>query len=101
MRTYLRAVGVLAIPRSDSLLWNLLDPPLLLTIVALAYAGQPLDSLAIADPITARDRLFDAYIERMFQRNSRNAPYARPQVMRWLAWLAQEMTAQNLEVFKP
>lgn len=98
VRSYLRAVGVAAIPTRESPLWYLLDTPLMLTVAALAYAGQLLTALP-ADPAAARDRLFAAYIDRMFQRNNPQRPFTDEQTRHYLAFLAYQLQQHNQTTF--
>jgi hypothetical protein len=74
-------------------LWGLLETPLMLTIVTLAYAGEPFRAFhASGTPEAKRRDLFAAYVDRMFQRWRAVTCYTRPQTERWLAWLAWQMT---------
>ena len=95
---YLTQVGqplaaVHATLQEDPLLWELLDTPLMLTMVTLAYAGLPAEALCMRGTLVARRQsLFAVYVNRMFQRRSAVTPYTRLQAERWLAWLAWQMT---------
>src|SRR5262249_44416343 len=69
--------------QEDPTLWELLDTPLMLTIVTLAYSGEPVRALPIHEPPeTQRHHLFAVYVDRMFQRGSTITPYTRPQTER-------------------
>jgi eukaryotic-like serine/threonine-protein kinase len=86
--------------QDDPMLWDLLDTPLMLTIVTLTYVGQPIAALDAGEtPEVRRRHLFAAYIERMFQRRSIPTRYTRPQIERWLAWLAWQLTQHSQTVF--
>ena len=86
--------------RDDPLLWELLDTPLMLTIMTLAYAGQSAEALCMRGTLVERRQsLFAAYVNRMFQRRSAVTRYTRPQTERWLAWLAWQMTQHSQTVF--
>jgi Domain of unknown function (DUF4062)/NACHT domain len=91
---YLAQVGhplasVRAALEDDPLLWELLDTPLMLTIVTLAYAGQAAEALRMPGTLAERRQsLFAAYVNRMFQRRSAISRYTRQQTEHWLTWLA-------------
>jgi len=79
VNSYLAQVGhplaaVRAALQDDPLLWELLDTPLMLTVVTLAYAGQPAEALRTRGTLAERRQsLFATYVERMFQRRSRHS----------------------------
>jgi hypothetical protein len=53
--------------QEDPLLWELLDTPLMLTIVTLAYSGQPAEALRTHGTLVERRQsLFATYVNRMF-----------------------------------
>lgn len=84
----------------DATLYELLDTPLMLGIVGLAYSGDPAAGLQRAGTIEERrERLFGAYVEAMHQRRGEEGRYARHQMGRWLAWLARQMVAHRQSVF--
>jgi hypothetical protein len=86
--------------QGDPQLWELLDTPLMLTIVTLAYAGQPAEMLRAAGTVVERRQsLFTAYVNRMFQRRSPVTRYTRLQTERWLAWLAWQLAQHSQTVF--
>ena len=56
---------------------GLLDTPLMLTIVTLAYAGQPAEALRPGGTLVERRQsLFTAYVNGMFQRRSAVTRYS-------------------------
>lgn len=66
--------------RDDTTLWELVDTPLMLTIVTLAYAGQPVQTLRTQGTLEERrQRLFAAYADHMFRRRSASTSYTRQQ----------------------
>ncbi len=77
---YLEATGtsladVQAVLRADPTLWDLLESPLVLSIVALTYGGQPAE--ALRSPGTPEQRLallFEAYTERMLTHRPGHLP---------------------------
>ncbi|MGH8908526.1 MAG: NACHT domain-containing protein [Egibacteraceae bacterium] len=88
--------GVRAALQDDPLLWELLESPLLLSIVALVYRDKP----AAAVPRTGtlqerRQQLFAAYVEVMFQRRAKDRRFPKPKAIQWLAWLARSLQRQN------
>ena len=103
--SYLAQVGeplaaVREVLQEDPMLWELLDTPLMLTIVTLAYAGQPAEALRTRGTLVERRQsLFATYVDRMFQRRSAVTRYTRPQTERWLAWLAWQLTQHSQTVF--
>jgi hypothetical protein len=74
--------------------------PLILSIMSLAYKGHALEEFP--QSITAdtfRQRLFDAYIERMLTRRQATQQYSQEQTKRWLSWMAQRLTQASQTVF--
>ena len=117
---YLEGTGteLLAVRRTlrhDTTLQELARSPLCLSIMTLAYHGLPLEDLRSLDSLEARRRhLFDAYIQRMFERRElrtvsgarhvlegaqSHSRYSTQQTIRWLAWLARTMTDHAQTVF--
>jgi eukaryotic-like serine/threonine-protein kinase len=79
---------------------ELLDTPLMLSIVALTYAGKSAVELrAAGTPKERRWHLFDAYTERMFKRRSKETRYTREQTTHWLSWLASRMSWHAQTIF--
>jgi hypothetical protein len=92
--------GVRAALRDDPQVWELLESPLLLVIVSLAYHGMPAAAVrAIGSAEERRRHLFDAYVDRMLERRGRPGTTPRAQTCRRLAWLAQAMRAHEQSVF--
>jgi eukaryotic-like serine/threonine-protein kinase len=86
--------------QADPTLWELLDTPLMLTIVTLAYAGQPAEALRTGRTLVERRQsLFATYVDRMFQRRSAATHYTRQQTERWLTWLAWQLTQHSQTAF--
>lgn len=85
---------------TDATLWELLDTPLLLSIMTLAYGGQPVAALQAEGGIEVRrQHLFAAYIDQMFRRRNPTTRYKREQTLHWLAWLARQMVQRSQTVF--
>ncbi len=74
--------------------------PLILSVMSLAYEGCSQQELSLL--ISGREwkqRLFDKYIERMFQRKIPTQLYLKKETQRWLIWLAQRMIQESERVF--
>ncbi|PSP01845.1 MAG: hypothetical protein BRC51_12680, partial [Cyanobacteria bacterium SW_12_48_29] len=93
---------------SDGELQELARTPLMLNIIALAYQGKDLEALLSTNSENRRRDLFDAYMERMFNRrggvqqgksDSQADLYPKEQVMHWLSWLAQRMSQESQSIF--
>ena len=81
--------------QSDEQLRKMLDTPLMLNIVVLAYGGLPPG----ADILATRQQIFAAYVDRMLKRRAGTARYSPQQTSHWLAMLARQMAAHNQTVF--
>lgn len=81
----------------------LAESPLMLSIMTLAFRRAPPEALRFEDattPAALRDRIFNAYVERMFARRARDGrPEARKQIERSLRWLSTGMAARGQSVF--
>ena len=86
--------------RDDPALRELLDTPLALTIMTVAYAGECVEMMrARGSLVERREHLFAAYVNRMFQRRTAAGSYPREQAERWLVWLARQMKRHKQTVF--
>jgi len=83
---------------ADPVLQEFAQSPLMLNIMAIAYQNMPADELSGKNAEDMRSRLFNTYIERMFDRRGVPAP-DREQTVQWLAWLAKYMTEESQTVF--
>ena len=95
--------GVRKTLQQDRALRNLAQMPLMLSVMTVAYQGASADDLPSRGSRKARrGRIFDAYIDRMFQRFARpdRQPYTREETLQWLAWLAQAMEARSQSTFR-
>jgi hypothetical protein len=104
--TYLKKAGrplagVRAALREDPQLWELLESPLLLSIVTLTYQGMPAAAVrAMGSAEDRRRHLFAGYVDRMLQRRARSrSPTPPAQTLRWLGWLARSMRDRSQSVF--
>ena len=93
-------VGVRNALREDPTLWELAEAPLLLNVMTLAYSKEAdVPPFAGNTPEARREHLFNAYVNRMFQRRSSATLYTKEQTLNWLSWLAQQMQQHALTVF--
>jgi hypothetical protein len=103
---YLKRVGrplaaVRAALHDDPALWELMESPLLLSIVALAYKDITVAKLrASATSQARRQQLFNDYITAMFARPGRSSSglYHQSHTERTLKWLAARMVEQQQTV---
>ncbi|WP_416672395.1 protein kinase domain-containing protein [Egbenema bharatensis] len=80
----------------DQILLELAQSPLLLNLMVLAYQGIAVEDLPQTEVLAERrSQVFDAYIDRMFQRRGNAHPYSRPQTLHWLNWLARQMICHS------
>jgi hypothetical protein len=95
-----RLVGIRVALAQDAALWELLETPLMLSIVVLTFEDQPASALPSGDDQGLRRLLFARYVERMLDRKGDNARYPREQTLRWLTWLATRMQEQGLSMYQ-
>jgi hypothetical protein len=102
---YLRQMGRLlaglrAALREDGTLWEMLETPLMLNIVTLAYQGQSAAAMRMSGtPEERRRHLFAAYVARMFARRGNDTRYSRDLTLHWLTYLARGMVQHSQSVF--
>jgi hypothetical protein len=85
--------------QADTVLQEMLETPLMLSILTLAYQGAPIDELPVMESIAEqRSRVFAAYVRRMLQRRGSDR-YAPQRVVRWLSWLAGQMVHESQSVY--
>ncbi len=85
---------------NDQTLQELVTTPLMLSILTLAYHGQPLEDLLTktsSDDI--QHLIFATYVERMLERRRAEARYTPQQTISWLTWLAHQMKQHNQTQF--
>ncbi|SDW15253.1 NACHT domain-containing protein [Saccharopolyspora shandongensis] len=91
--------GVRSMLTSDPELWELLDSPLMLNIMALAVQGTNGEQLRAEDTTTARRELFDAYVCEVLARRvtppSRYTPRETVRALWFLAMLARDSYRGN------
>jgi hypothetical protein len=72
----------------------------MLSILVLTYKDRSPAKLRASGTLEERrQRLFDDYIEAMFERRSKEMRYPRAQTIHWLAWLARALSRQAQTVF--
>jgi len=94
--------GVREAIASDRTLLELLETPLMLSMVVLAYQGRSAAEIQAIGTVEARrDHLFRAYAQAMLARrqNRQSAVYSRWQTLHWLAWLARQMDRHAQSIF--
>ncbi len=86
--------------QSDAGFQELAQSPLMLSVMAMAYDGLPMERIVSEKTIEAqRQHLFDNYISRMLKRRGDNRRYSSDLTMRWLTWLARSMKRYSQSVF--
>jgi hypothetical protein len=74
--------------------------PLILSVMSLAYQDRSVDQLLQASSTEARrNAIFDAYIERMFQRRGALSRHTKTQTIHWLNSLALRMMLDSQTLF--
>jgi DNA polymerase III delta prime subunit len=99
--------------KDDSLLYELAQTPLMLSIMTLAYRGMSVHDLRPLETVDARRKhIFDNYVECMFMpRTHRTIPdvsddkrpdderFSKEKTIHWLSWLAKRMPEHGQTVF--
>jgi hypothetical protein len=92
--------GLKTVLQQDEKLRELATSPLLISIMSLTYRNDSFEqSHKTTNTINEQYyQLFNAYIERMFQRRGVVQQHTKVQTLHWLSWLAQQMlhTSQTL-----
>ncbi|MGK7906382.1 MAG: NACHT domain-containing protein [Synechococcus sp.] len=84
----------------DTALEELTKSPLTLSIITLAYQGKRVEELSQTGSVEERRKqLFDAYIERLFERKGGRQQCSEDRMRYWLTWLAQQMSQTSQTVF--
>ena len=108
VNTYLDKFGkslasVKQLLRKDKTLRELAETPLMLSIMTLAYKDKNPEELPNSnDNGEQHKHIFDAYINRMFERptRSKNTLFAKTQTLYFLRWLARKMIQHNLTTYQ-
>jgi hypothetical protein len=89
--------------QKDTALQSMAQTPLMLSVMSLAYRDMPakaLDEQATGSLEERRQRLFDTYIQRMFERKGRGPqPFSPSNTRSWLGWLARQMEHHGQSIF--
>ena len=89
-----------ALLQQDAKLQTFATSPLILSVMSWAYQGcssEELSSLISSDEW--QPRLFDKYIERMFQHRKNTQKYSKEKTIRWLSWLARQLEKKSQTIF--
>jgi serine/threonine protein kinase len=103
---YLDALGAdVAVVRElinrDEQLRELVQSPLMLSIMILAYRGKSAEDMPVFEDVEAqRKHLFEIYVQRMFNRRIGEKPYTQAETRHYLAWLAQKMRQHGQSLFQ-
>lgn len=86
--------------RDDPVLQELTTTPLMLSVLAVAYAGKALEGLHPSGSLEERrQQLFATYTERMLQRRGTRKRYTPEQTITWLSWLASQLVRHGQTAF--
>jgi hypothetical protein len=105
VNAYLSGLGpagekIRAATDEDRSLWELLDSPLLLNILAVAYAGQRDSPLPMSQNVAERrGALFASYVNQVLHRSRLERRFTPDQTVHWLSWLASAMAYHGQTVF--
>ncbi len=84
----------------DPVLQELTTTPLMLSVLTHTYHDTPLKDLLTSGSLeTRRRQIFETYVQQMLMRRGVNIRYTPEQTVRWLAWLAQQMTKYSQTEF--
>jgi hypothetical protein len=86
----------------DETLWDLLTTPLMLSIVALAYADREAGSIDVTagSRVERQQQIFAAYINQMFRRRTKETRYSEAQIRKYLSWIGSRMVAAGQTRFQ-
>ena len=77
--------------RDDPELWDLMDTPLMLTVLFLASEVEGKEARSEPDP---RRRLYLRFVRKMFG-GPRSRRFAEKKALRWLGWLAAQLASRD------
>jgi DNA polymerase III delta prime subunit len=98
-RASVSAAAIRAALESDTTLWELLDSPVSLSIIAQTKRDDAATALSAAGTLQRRRELLSAYVEAMLQHRDGKAPYSREQTVHWLSWLASSLRRHRQSEF--
>jgi hypothetical protein len=87
---------------TDSVLQELAQTPLMLSIMSLTFQGASTDELAAQKGESTEERrkqIFRLYIEEMFKRKGASSEFPKEKTIGWLSWLAEKMREHSQSVF--
>lgn len=102
--TYLAQAGdqlnaVRSLLEDDEPLQEIIQSPLMLSVIMLAYSDLSTVDLEQLDTLEARRiHLFDTYIARMLKRR-KDSRFDDTQIKRWLAWIARKINQHTQSIF--
>lgn len=73
--------------------------PLMLNIMVMVYRKASMSNFSISSSRDKQTTLWEKYVENMFTRRSKNNPYSSEKTVRWLTWLAKQMSKRNQTIF--
>lgn len=86
--------------REDRVLRELINTPLMLSIIVLASQGLTVERRpSITSLEEWRKHLFNIYIQRMIERRGEDKRFSHKKTLHWLSWLALKMKARGQTVF--
>src|SRR5262249_45945884 len=86
--------------RDDPVLQELTITPLMLSILAMAYAGKSREGLPTSGSLEERrQQIFATYTEHMLQRRGTTKRYTPEQTNCWLTWLARQLVRHRQTEF--
>jgi DNA polymerase III delta prime subunit len=92
--------GLHTVLHDDETLWELLNTPFMLSIMAPAYQGRSAEAIHAVGTLEERRRhVFGAYTDAMFHHGAPTTLYTREQTEHWLTWLAKAMKDHGQTIF--
>ncbi len=85
--------------QEDATLKELIQSPLMLSVISLAYQELSDDIIAANTSIEKRQYLLNAYVRQMFERRGVKKHYTSKKTVCWLGWLAKRMSQDSQTVF--
>lgn len=105
IKIYLDSVGeeflaVQEIIQQDRDFLEVVNTPLMLSVMLLAYRKLPLDKLeSNISRLISKDFILSTYIDQMISRRGSNVEISSSQIETWLGWLAKNMTDRSQSLF--
>ncbi len=87
--------------KSDTVLREFADSPLILNIMAIAYQGLPIEEITeFANDKIQTQHLFNSYVDRCLALGNVQTKYSHDQTRHYLGWLADNLFARKQIVFQ-